>query len=188
MRRGASTVRRESLFWSRPRVKVSFARSRCVGDRDVPDNVPFSSVTRGNPQTEDVLVFPDTQHDTIDLFADPIILFSSDPVSDQRVDNLFPHSICDTFSQSENPSSPSYVCSVFPGRCNRRTEDVVVANDVDGVRSRVGRVGIEDGSRGVEGRRKGGRRNEVSEERMKGFNLSMKYRRISLTQAATWTQ
>jgi len=39
------------------------------------------------------------------------------------------------------------------------------------MRSRVGGIRVEDGKGGVKGRRESGRRDEMREERMKGFDL-----------------
>lgn len=87
--------------------------------KDVPNDVPLGSVTRRNPKTENVLIFPDAQDDTVDLVAHALVLFVRDPVTDQSVHDLFPDPVGNAFSQSQNPPSSPDVGRVLPRGSDR---------------------------------------------------------------------
>jgi hypothetical protein len=145
---------------------------------DAPNDIPLGPVARRNPQTEDILIFPDTEHNSVDLFSRSFVLFATDSVSDQRENDFLPYSVRDTFPQSQNPSSSSNVRCVLPRGSDRRAEDVIVTDDVNGMRCGFGGIGIEDSEGGMKGGRESGRRNEVSEEWVKRFNLHRRSDRL----------
>lgn len=86
-------------------------------------NFDISSAINPGPHTQHVLTAADAEHRPTDFIAGIAKL-----VTDDRQQQVFPISVCDTFLEPYNPLATLLVRLVLPHGADALLEDVVVGN------------------------------------------------------------